>query len=33
VLSSITGGNHTLEVPAHRINLDFVLGTKSWWER
>jgi threonine dehydrogenase-like Zn-dependent dehydrogenase len=28
VLSSITGGNHTLEVPADRINLDFVLGNK-----
>jgi len=28
VLSSITGGQHTLEVPADRINLDFVLGNK-----
>ena len=28
VLSSITGGNHTLEVPADKINLDFVLGNK-----
>jgi len=28
VLSSITGGHHTLEVPADRINLDFVLGNK-----
>ena len=28
VLSSITGGNHRLEVPADRINLDFVLGNK-----
>jgi threonine dehydrogenase-like Zn-dependent dehydrogenase len=28
VLSSITGGNHTLEVPADRINLEFVLGNK-----
>jgi threonine dehydrogenase-like Zn-dependent dehydrogenase len=28
VLSSITGGNRTLEVPADRINLDFVLGNK-----
>ena len=28
VLSSITGGNRTLEVPADRINLEFVLGNK-----
>jgi threonine dehydrogenase-like Zn-dependent dehydrogenase len=28
VLSSITGGNHTIEVPADKINLDFVLGNK-----
>jgi threonine dehydrogenase-like Zn-dependent dehydrogenase len=28
VLTSITGGNHTLEVPADRINLEFVLGNK-----
>lgn len=28
VLTSITGGNHMLEVPADRINLDFVLGNK-----
>ena len=28
VLTSITGGNRTLEVPADRINLDFVLGNK-----
>ena len=28
VLSSITGGNRMLEVPADRINLDFVLGNK-----
>jgi len=28
VLTSITGGNHILEVPADRINLDFVLGNK-----
>jgi glucose 1-dehydrogenase len=28
VLTSITGGNHTLEVPADRLNLDFVLGNK-----
>jgi threonine dehydrogenase-like Zn-dependent dehydrogenase len=28
VLTSITGGSHTLEVPADRINLDFVLGNK-----
>jgi len=28
VLSSITGGNRRLEVPADRINLEFVLGNK-----
>jgi threonine dehydrogenase-like Zn-dependent dehydrogenase len=28
VLTSITGGSHTLEVPADRINLEFVLGNK-----
>jgi threonine dehydrogenase-like Zn-dependent dehydrogenase len=28
VLTSITGGNHTLEIPADRINLEFVLGNK-----
>ena len=28
VLSSITGGSHQLEVPADRINLEFVLGNK-----
>jgi threonine dehydrogenase-like Zn-dependent dehydrogenase len=28
VLTSITGGNKLLEVPADRINLDFVLGNK-----
>ena len=28
VLSSITGGGRTLEVPADKINLDFVLGNK-----
>jgi threonine dehydrogenase-like Zn-dependent dehydrogenase len=28
VLSSITGGSRTLEVPADRINLEFVLGNK-----
>jgi glucose 1-dehydrogenase len=28
VLTSITGGNHTIEVPADRINLEFVLGNK-----
>jgi glucose 1-dehydrogenase len=28
VLTSITGGNQTLQVPADRINLDFVLGNK-----
>ena len=28
VLTSITGGNRMLEVPADRINLDFVLGNK-----
>lgn len=28
VLSSVTGGNHTVEVPADRINQGFVLGNK-----
>jgi glucose 1-dehydrogenase len=28
VLTSITGGTHTLEIPADRINLEFVLGNK-----
>ena len=28
VLSSVTGGNHRVEVPADKINLDFVLGNK-----
>jgi threonine dehydrogenase-like Zn-dependent dehydrogenase len=28
VLSSVTGGDRKLEVPADRINLDFVLGNK-----
>src|SRR5215475_2480846 len=28
VLSSVTGGNKMVEVPADRINLDFVLGNK-----
>jgi threonine dehydrogenase-like Zn-dependent dehydrogenase len=28
VLASITGGHHTLEIPADRINLEFVLGNK-----
>lgn len=28
VLSSVTGGNKTVEVPADKINLDFVLGNK-----
>jgi len=28
VLTSITGGNHQLQVPADRINLEFVLGNK-----
>jgi threonine dehydrogenase-like Zn-dependent dehydrogenase len=28
VLSSITGGTRTLEIPADRINLEFVLGNK-----
>jgi glucose 1-dehydrogenase len=28
VLTSITGGDKKLEVPADRINLDFVLGNK-----
>lgn len=27
-LTSITGGSNTLEIPANRINLDFVLGNK-----
>jgi threonine dehydrogenase-like Zn-dependent dehydrogenase len=28
VLASVTGGNRTVEVPADRINLDFVLGNR-----
>lgn len=28
VLSSVTGGDRTIEVPADKINLDFVLGNK-----
>jgi hypothetical protein len=28
VLSSVTGGDRTVEVPADRINLQFVLGNK-----
>ena len=28
VLTSITGGHHTLDVPADKINLEFVLGNK-----
>ena len=28
VLSSVTGGDHTVEVPADKINLEFVLGNK-----
>jgi threonine dehydrogenase-like Zn-dependent dehydrogenase len=28
VLSSVTGGDHRIEVPADRINLEFVLGNK-----
>jgi threonine dehydrogenase-like Zn-dependent dehydrogenase len=28
VLSSVTGGDHTIEIPADRINLEFVLGNK-----
>ena len=28
ILSSVTGGDHTVEVPADRINLEFVLGNK-----
>jgi threonine dehydrogenase-like Zn-dependent dehydrogenase len=28
VLSSVTGGNRMVEVPADRLNLDFVLGNK-----
>ena len=29
VLSSVTGGNRTIEVPADKINLEFVLGNKA----
>ena len=29
VLTSITGGNRVLEIPADRINLEFVLGNKA----
>lgn len=29
VLSSVTGGDRTIEVPADRINLEFVLGNKA----
>jgi glucose 1-dehydrogenase len=28
VLASVTGGNHMVEVPAAKINLDFVLGNE-----
>src|SRR5215468_4795707 len=28
ILSSVTGGDRTIEVPADRINLEFVLGNK-----
>jgi hypothetical protein len=28
VLSSITGGSRSIEIPADRINLEFVLGNK-----
>lgn len=28
VLSSVTGGDHRIEIPADKINLDFVLGNK-----
>jgi threonine dehydrogenase-like Zn-dependent dehydrogenase len=28
VLASVTGGNHTVQVPADKLNLDFVLGNK-----
>ncbi len=28
VLASVTGGNHTAQVPADKINLEFVLGNK-----
>ena len=28
VLSSVTGGDHKIEVPADAINLEFVLGNK-----
>ena len=27
-MASVTGGNQTIEVPAAKINLDFVLGNK-----
>src|SRR5204863_7557865 len=29
VLSSVTGGKHMVQVPADRINLEFVLGNKG----
>ena len=29
VLSSVTGGNRSVEVPADQVNLDFVLGNKA----
>ncbi len=29
VLSSVTGGDRSIEIPADRINLDFVLGNKA----
>ena len=28
MLASVTGGDQTIEIPADRINLDFVLGNK-----
>ena len=28
VLSSVTGGDHKIEIPADKINLEFVLGNK-----
>ena len=28
ILSSVTGGKHTIEIDADRLNLEFVLGNK-----
>jgi hypothetical protein len=30
VLASVTGGDKMIQIPADRINLEFVLGNKSW---